>query len=303
MAETPSLSGEKPLYCPQCKQLLEITANKCVCNACSCNYKITDGIPQFVNDEKPAESFDSSSFEFLFEMEQRHFWHVGRREIILDILKKIPDINQARILEVGCGNGSVLAFLKQHKLNVEGGDIFVEGLKFCRKRAGELPLYQIDIMSLPFISSYDVIGMFDVLEHIKDDKKALSEVNRALEPGGKILLTVPAHKFLWSYFDEASAHQRRYSRKEIIAKVEENGFIIRKASYYVSFLFPFFLGMRIIGKLTHRKRRADLSVSLETQTVPVINSLFLWTLRAEKFLLKHMNLPMGASLIILAEKK
>jgi len=294
---------DRLLYCPQCKAPLALAGDKYLCKDCSRSYTTVAGIPQFVVRDAPIDSFDAQAFEFLFQMEQKHFWHVGRREIILDILKGIPGASGARMLEIGCGNGSVLTFLKQHGLNIEGGDIFLEGLNFCRQRAGAVPLYQIDILALPFLNDFDVIGLFDVLEHIDDDEKALFEVGRALKPGGKILLTVPAHKFLWSYFDEASAHQRRYSRKEIIAKLERNGFIIRKASFYISLLFPLFLGARIIGKIMPKRRRPDVKTSIEVQTIPVVNELFLWILRLEKQLLKHVNLPLGASLLILAEKK
>jgi len=294
---------DRLLYCPQCKKPLALAGDKYLCKDCSRSYTIAAGIPQFVVQDTPIDNFDIPAFEFLFHMEQKHFWHVGRREIILDVLKGIPSVAKARILEIGCGNGSVLAFLKQHGLNIEGGDIFLEGLNFCRQRAGTAPLYQIDILALPFLNDFDIIGLFDVLEHIGDDEKALSEVHRALKPGGKLLLTVPAHKFLWSYFDEASAHQRRYSRKEIIAKLERNGFIIKKASFYISLLFPLFLGARIMNKIMLGRHQSDVNTSIEVQTIPVVNELLLWILRLEKQLLKHINLPMGASLLVLAEKK
>lgn len=303
MASATPPIDERLLYCPQCKKPLAAIGDTYLCQDCHRSYPVISGIPCLVCREAPPDSFDARAFEFLFEMEQKHFWHIGRREIILEVLKNLPDINKARVLEIGCGNGSVLAFLKQHGLNAEGGDIFLEGLDFCRKRDSVVPLYQIDILNLPFVNGYDIIGLFDVLEHIEDDEKAIREVGQALKPGGKVLITVPAHKFRWSYFDEASAHKRRYSKREIFTKLERNGFIIRKASFYISLLFPIFLCVRIINKLLPIRHQPDVQNSVELKTIPVLNELFLQILRGEKWLIKRIDLPLGASLLVLAERK
>ena len=102
-----------------------------LCPGCARSFPIIDGIPSLVDQRAGADSFDSSAFEFLFEMERKHFWHVGRREIILDVIERsVPKLRNIRMLEIGCGNGSVLAFLQQNGIDIEGGDIFFEGLRF-----------------------------------------------------------------------------------------------------------------------------------------------------------------------------
>jgi SAM-dependent methyltransferase len=238
-------------------------------------------------------------------MEQKHFWHVGRREIILDLLRRnISSLAKSRMLEVGCGNGSVLAFLAKNGIKVEGGDIFMEGLAFCRQRVDYVPLYQLDVLALPFRDEFDVIGLFDVLEHIDDDSKALMEIGQALKRRGVLLITVPAYQFLWSYFDERSNHKRRYKRDELIGKLEQAGFTVKKASYYMFFLFPLLAAIRLIGNTGKRRddRQLGIGMSLETKTVPVVHEVFLGLLRLERLLLRHFNLPFGASLVILAQK-
>lgn len=304
------IEGQHPnisnlLYCPRCKKALVKMGDKYFCQECASSYPIIDGFPSFVQHNNVIKGFDASAFEFLFQMEQKHFWHIGRKEIILDILKRhVPNIVGCRMLEIGCGNGSVLAFLKLNGINIEGSDLFIEGLRYCRQRTDSVPLYQTDIMALPFHNDFDIIGLFDVLEHIDEDEKALLEIGQALKPRGKILLTVPAHKFLWSYFDESSAHKRRYGRKELITKLERNGFVIKKISYYVFFLFPLFLGIRVLSNVLWRgggKRNAK--TSLEVKTIPVVNEMLLLFMRAEKRLLRYLNFPIGASLLVLAEKK
>jgi SAM-dependent methyltransferase len=300
--ERPPLTNS-PLYCPQCKKALTATDVEYLCRDCRRSYPIVDGIPQLVLNDITKDSFDVLAFEFLFRMEQKHFWHIGRREMILDIIRGVPGTVDSRILEIGCGNGSVLSFLKNNGLNIEGGDIFLEGLRFCRQRAGDVPLYQIDITALPFKDDFGIICLFDILEHIDDDEKALREVNRALKPGGQILITVPAHQFLWRRADKVAAHKRRYSRKEIIAKLERNGFTIKRTSFFISFLFPLFLGLKAIDIMSVRKTGRDVNSIMEFKTYPVVNGLFLWLLRLENRLIKHVNLPLGASLLVLAEKR
>lgn len=294
------------LCCPTCKNRLEKSKSGYICHACNTVFPIINGIPSLVVHRGAIDSFDASIFEFLFKMEQKHFWHVGRKEIILDLLgRNIPDLARSRMLEIGCGNGSVLTFLNKNGIEVEGGDIFMEGLAFCRQKADSVPLYQLDVLALPFQQEFDIVGLFDVLEHIDDDSRALTEINRALKTSGDLILTVPAHKFLWSRHDEASYHKRRYNRTELITKLERCGFVVKKATYYMFFLFPVLSMMRLLSKIFSNKKheKGDIQTSLELKTIPVINNAFLASLRLEKYLVRYLNLPFGASLLILAEKK
>jgi SAM-dependent methyltransferase len=295
------------LYCPACKLTLKQSGNGYVCQSCSRVFPVIDGIPSFVMHRAAIDSFNASAFEFLFQMEQKHFWHIGRRELILDIMRRnIPNLAKARMLEIGCGNGSVLAFLKRNGIELVGGDIFMEGLAFCRQRVNSIPLYQLDVMALPFRNEFDVVGLFDVLEHIDDDARAIQEISQALKQKGMLLITVPAHQFLWSYFDENSNHRRRYQKDELLAKMEQAGFTVKKISYYMFFLFPVLAAIRLIGNIKKHARKENkkltIDASLETKTIPILNEVFLASLRLEKFLLRYFNLPFGASLVVLAEK-
>ena len=293
------------LYCPKCKIVLSHKDGSLYCGTCARSYPDIDGIPCFIDRDLPVDSFDGELFEYIYETEQKHFWHIGRKEIIFDLICRLPtNIRDIRMLEVGCGNGSVLSYLKQHGINIEGADIFIEGLKFCRQRIGPGGLYQADIMALPFVQNYDMVGAFDVLEHLVDDDKALREINTALKPGGLLLITVPANKFVWSYWDEVSHHKRRYSEKEIKAKVEQSGFKIRRISHYMFFSFPLLVLVRLFNKYTTMKKTDyNIKDSNELKTVPIVNDILLLLLRLEKRMLRHMNFPFGASLLVLAEKQ
>jgi len=121
---TIKVSGVYPpmLYCPGCRSPLRQLNEGYFCQSCARSFPIIDGIPSFVDQHTAADSFDASAFEFLFQMERKHFWHVGRREIILDVIERnVPKLQNIRMLEIGCGNGSVLAFLKQNGIDIEGG--------------------------------------------------------------------------------------------------------------------------------------------------------------------------------------
>jgi 2-polyprenyl-3-methyl-5-hydroxy-6-metoxy-1,4-benzoquinol methylase len=292
-------------YCPKCKEALSVGGATYTCPGCARKYSTVDGIPSFIDQNITADSFNAAAFEYLFEMERKHFWHVGRKEIILDVIKKhVPRFDKVKMLEVGCGNGSVLDYLKRNSINVEGGDLFIEGLKFCRQKAGPVHLYQIDVLTLPFKEEYEVIGLFDVLEHIEDDRKALSEISRALRPGGYLILTVPAYQVLWSRHDEASHHKRRYSKKNLVAKLENCGFSVDKVTYFMFFLYPMLAAVRLLSKVFRSgiQKKDDAMTSLEYKTMPVINDIFLTLLRLEKYLIRRMDLPFGASLILIARR-
>jgi SAM-dependent methyltransferase len=234
-------------------------------------------------------------------MEQKHFWHIGRKEIILDTIERnVPNLGQCKMLEIGCGNGNILAFLKQNGVDIEGGDISREGLEFCRKRIST-PLYQLDALHLPFRNAFDIIGLFDVLEHIDDDVGALKEIRQALKPNGILLMTVPAYQSLWSNFDEYSGHKRRYDKKELVGRLYHSGFRVIRFSHYMFFLFPLLATIRKFSS-TRRIKRGGIDTSLEVRNVPILNECFLALLRLEKLLLRYFNLPFGASLLVLAMK-
>ena len=295
---------QKVLYCPKCRGALDKSSDKYFCRACHIRYPVVDGIPSFVEKEGKVNSFDPKIFEFLFKMEQKHFWQVGRRELILDVLKRnVPHLANSTMLEIGCGNGNVLAHLKSSGISIAGMDILMEGLRFCRQRSSSVDLYQADILSLPFLNNWDIIGVFDVLEHISEDEAALREVNRALKPAGYLILTVPAHKFLWSHHDRIANHVRRYDKSELATKLRHSGFSIKKISYYVSSLFPILAAIRMSNKLFDKRNiNRTIDEAIEVKTIPVINETFLQLIRFETWLIRYFSLPVGASLIALAEK-
>ena len=149
--------------------------------------------------------YDPYYFAPLAAIEDRHFWFRARNRTLAALLARLtaPLADGYRVLEVGCGTGNVLRVLEQtcRRGLVVGMDLYGEGLTFARGRT-HCPLVRGDMSHPPFEARFDLIGLFDVLEHLADDRRVLRDVRAMLAPGGRLVLTVPAHPELWSYFDE-----------------------------------------------------------------------------------------------------
>lgn len=246
------------------------------------------------------DGFRAHYFDELARLEASNFWFRSRNSLIIWALRRyFPQATS--FLEIGCGTGFVLSGLKHAfpELQVYGSDIFTEGLGFAQQRAPNLSLFQMDARQIPFEAEFDVVGAFDVLEHIEEDVDVLHQMFGATKPGGGILLTVPQHRFLWSYVDEYSFHKRRYSQAEMLEKVKQAGFEILYRSSFVSLLLPVMLASRL------RKRVASdrFDPTAELSINPVINTIFEQVLRIERLLIaRGVSLPAGGSLLVIARR-
>ena len=275
-----------------------------VCESCRRLYPIVDGIPSLLRDDADQDTFDPEFFALLQRAEEHHFWFIGRREIILDALKRhVPDLSGKRMLEIGCGNGNILRYLQDRtELQLTGCDLFMEGLQFCRNQV-DIPLYQIDATQLPFHNCFDIIGIFDVLEHIEDDGQVLEQCRKALREHGRLVLTVPASPALWGPFDEFSHHRRRYVRRNLRKQLEQAGFAIERAPHFMFFLYPVVYALRFLkGRAGRAGTGSRERVPDDLRIIPGVNSLWLQVLRLEKLLIRHVDLPFGTSLLIVARK-
>ncbi len=268
-----------------------------VCPGCGHQPARQDGLVCFC-DDPPAEAgrFKQEYFARLAQLEPGNFWFRARNQLIVWALQTyFPTATS--LFEVGCGTGFVLAGIREAATGIRlaGSEIFSDGLIFARDRLPKVELYQMDARQIPFHREFDVVGAFDVLEHIAEDELVLSEMFKATRPGGGILLTVPQHQFLWSELDQHSMHQRRYNRAELRGKVERAGFRVERITSFVSFLLPFMM-------LSRRKRK-DRDLWAEFQLSRSLNVCFEKTLAAERALIKSgLSFPAGGSLLLVARK-
>jgi SAM-dependent methyltransferase len=240
-----------------------------------------------------------SVFEELAELEPRSFWFRGRALLLAWSLERYFPAART-FLEVGCGTGYTLAEIHRCRpeLNVTGGDLFPEGLRVARRRLPGAPLLELDVRSLPFEGEFDVVGAFDVLEHIPEDREALDSLRRAIVPGGGLIITVPQHPRLWSAADDYAHHQRRYTRRELVAKLEVAGFDIVRMTSFVTLLLPFMA----LSRIRNRSRKSfDLRRELELPAV--VDGAFAHVLSIERALIRAgLSLPRGGSLLAVARR-
>lgn len=229
------------------------------------------------------------------------------RELLLPEIHKFP--NGYRVLEAGCGSGGVLRTHVEvcSTGTVVGMDLHREGLRIASLRTAS-PLVQADLQRGPFDTVFDVVGLFDVLEHFPQDEEVLEAMRGLLRDEGLLLLTVPAHRFLWSYFDRASHHARRYEVEELEAKLERARFRMEFLSPCMATIFPrLWLVRRLAGTMwMGRGEPADESVLVENQfrVVPLLNALLVASLHWESSRpAKRRRLPFGTSIVALARKR
>jgi SAM-dependent methyltransferase len=260
-----------------------------------------DGFVSFAPaDARASDGFAEEYFAHLARFESGHFWFESRNRLLIWALHRyFPQA--AEFLEIGCGTGFVLSALRRSfpGIRLSGSEMFVEALRFAATRAPDLALFQMDARRIPFESEFDVIGAFDVLEHIEEDEAVLGQMRAALRPGGGILVTVPQHPFLWSAVDDYSFHKRRYRRRELIHKVRAAGFKVLHVTSFVTVLLPLMLASR----LRRRTRPVDFDPYAEFKVAPALNQMLTWALDLERFLIRTtLSLPVGGSLLLIAQR-
>jgi 2-polyprenyl-3-methyl-5-hydroxy-6-metoxy-1,4-benzoquinol methylase len=231
--------------------------------------------------------------------EEKHWWFESRRHIIINLLKGTK--RNSAILEIGCSGGPLIEALNELGFeNVQGIDISQRAIDLCRQR--EIPDVCVMDGSKPTFEDqqFDVIIASDVLEHIEDEQTALREWNRILKPAGKLIAFVPAFEILWSKHDEANHHYRRYSKRELIRVLESADFEIHRSSYWNFILFfPTSLVRLLQRILKYGQESSDQLVELD----PITNKALCCLVKAENFLLKVLNFPVGVSVFAMARKK
>ena len=239
-------------------------------------------------------------YEEYFRTEDRHWWFVGRRRIVLEALSlqlaRFGEQSNMRILDFGCGTGAMLNHLRRFG-TVEGVDADERAVGFCRSR-GETHVHLLESDALPFEDgSFDLVTAFDVLEHIDDDRGALAEMRRVTRPGGTLMITVPAYEWMWGPHDEINDHKRRYSTAEIEAKIESSGLELNRLTHFNTLLLPVIAAVRLVRKrLPDRSSRSDFGLGASGPANGVLAAM----LSSEARFLRRHDLPVGVSILAMA---
>ena len=234
-------------------------------------------------------------YQQMAELDDRHWWYRARRKIIAELIRReAHPPADAEILEIGCGTGHNLSMLSGFG-HVDGLELDDEARALSEKRLGR------KVMSAPLPElagvpdgHYDLIGAFDVIEHIENDVAALASIATKLKPGGKFVMTVPAHQWMWSAHDRVNHHKRRYSRRSLKALVDGSAMRLEKIGYFNSLLFPLAVAERATSKL-----RGKDSADVKLPPAP-LNAIFETAFAAERYLVGRLPLPPGLSLFAVA---
>ena len=233
------------------------------------------------------------------EVDDHHWWYRGRRRIIRAELDRLPLAPQARVLDAGCGSGRTLQELVGYGV-VSGIELDPDAAELARGRGfGHIEVGRLEELPWPD-ASFDLITCLDVLEHTPDDRVTLSELRRVCEPGGFLLLTVPAYQALWSLHDQANHHYRRYSKRSLRVASDEAGWrVVRMTSFNSLLLAPAAvvrLAQRRLGP--HNGYTNDLELG-----PPWLNDALEQPLALEaRWLGRGGRLPAGLSLLAVLRK-
>jgi len=234
------------------------------------------------------------------EVESFHWWFVVRRKLLRSILSSLNTPTNCLTLDLGCGTGSNLSILNSTGFCAIGLDrsIYALTLVKSKKNKDNLRLLAGDLLRLPIkTKSVGLVIAMDILEHLDNDMNGIYETYRILSSGGILILTVPAFKFLWGIQDAVTGHKRRYSRKEITAKLKEAGFDLLRSSYFNFILFfPILFARRMIHLV-------GLRIESENKiNSPLINFFLKTIFSLEPSILKYFSIPFGVSIFCVAKK-
>lgn len=235
---------------------------------------------------------DRIIFDRMAELDQTHWWYVARRRVLSDfVVRVIRPPKDARILEIGCGTGHNFGMLGAFG-TVDGLEIDDAARAIASKRLGR-PVGTAPLPGLDGVAdaSYDLIALLDVLEHVEADEAALASIRKKLKPGGRILVTVPANRWMWSAHDTVHHHFRRYNGGTLRGVISRAGLKVDTMTHFNSVLFPLAATFRLVGKLTGREEADD------AQPAAPLNSLFTGLFGLERHLVGRVPMPFGVSLL------
>jgi 2-polyprenyl-3-methyl-5-hydroxy-6-metoxy-1,4-benzoquinol methylase len=234
-------------------------------------------------------------YDRMAEIDGRHWWYRARREILAQVIAtRVGPPAGARILEIGCGTGHNLDMLGRFG-TVDAVEMDDAARDIASERLGR-PAMMATLPELQRVErgAYDLVALLDVLEHVEDDRASLVSIAERLRPGGKVLLTVPAHPWMWSAHDEVNHHKRRYTKKGFRQVVEAAGLKVELLSYFNSLLFPLAAAARVAGRLTGKEDSDD---KLPPEA---INKALEFMFGLERYAIGRVPFPPGVSLVAIA---
>jgi SAM-dependent methyltransferase len=234
-------------------------------------------------------------YDRMADLDERHWWYRARREVLAALIsRRARPAPGARLLEIGCGTGHNIPMLRSFG-EVEAIEVDPAARAMAELRLGR-PVDSAPLPALPGVAdrSYDMVGAFDVIEHIEDDRAALAGIARVLKPGGRFVMTVPAHPWMWSAHDVVNHHHRRYTKAGLVRLFESSPLTLQSVGYLNSLLFPVAIAARVAGKIRGKEDGDD------TLPPAFLNAALEKVFAQEARLIGRVSLPPGLSLWAIA---
>lgn len=254
------------------------------------------------------DEYKETGFQTLLDMQQKHFWYVGRHKFLLASLLQTAPASGLKAIDLGGGVGGWVRYLLDHQPDKfdelalgDSSEVALLGAKTVLP--GSVNLYQTDLMNLQWKNRWDVIFLLDVIEHCPDDRAILQQVYEALKPGGKLIVSTPALQCFWSYNDEYSQHLRRYSVADYQRLADQTRFRLADARYFMFFLSPLYW----LSRKSKPKNLSDEALAAAIQKehrVPgrLVNGALTRIFCAESPVGNHVRFPWGTSVLGVFEK-
>jgi SAM-dependent methyltransferase len=241
--------------------------------------------------------------------EDQHWWFASRTRALLTLMDELLPGGSLKVLDVGCGAGNMFHHLGRYG-SVQGVEIDPRPVAMARRRGYVVEQGDASRGVAYPEASFDLITALDVIEHTRDDRAVLCEAARLLKPGGHLVVTVPAFMALWSHNDDINAHLRRYSAAELRLKLRQAGFNTVRLTYNNFFVFPLAAALICLRRhaqqtphlASHHLSQDEYQVEMEPAS-PVVNALLTGVGWLEAQLLRWVDLPVGTSIIAVAQKQ
>ena len=237
------------------------------------------------------------------DLEDRHWWFLGRRHIVRTVIERLGLSQDTMILDVGCGTGGNLSMLAEFG-NVIGSEFDPDAARIAAER-GVAKIVRSSLPDqMPFADDqFQLVTLLDVLEHVEEDQASLATLTNLLSPGGHLVMTVPAFQFLWGAHDIEHHHRRRYRANQLRQRLETSGLQVQWLSYYNSLLFPVVVLVRMLRRIFPARSQGSVEGRELVLPPPAINRLLEKLFASEGYWLGKRYVPFGVSLIAIARKQ
>jgi 2-polyprenyl-3-methyl-5-hydroxy-6-metoxy-1,4-benzoquinol methylase len=269
-------------------------------------YTIVEGIRCFSPDvARSYADYPAGGFDLTDKSGENSFWVRSRNRLFKRIVyDHLAPMGKTKFLEIGCGTGNFIQQIAENEnLEITGSEIYLKGLLYAKNNLPNVEFIQFDVTQGCIGEEFDLIVALDVIEHIENDLAAISNINRMLCKSGRLIISVPQHMFLWSKLDEIVKHKRRYSRRELVTKLQENGFDISYSTSFLFALFPLMLVSRMFDKGRDQSQSDEVALEKRVKLPSALNWVFDLFMRIDEALIRlGVSLPFGGTLLVVASK-